>query len=182
VSGAEPWVEQRPEATAHLIESLREIADVARVRGVRVTIETFPRSRPPGQLLGPTSVALAVLEEVGAAELGLTIDLSHLVQLHEDVAESAQALATRSRHVHLSTCVMDFGHPLEGDQHPSFAETGIALSVEAAAHALTPLRDRVDVVSVEIRRHHAEPAEQFIPACASWWQTATGQVLRGPGG
>lgn len=121
---------------AALIESLRAILEYAVARrGPRITLETFARDRAPAQFLGPTTDALAVREVVGD-EVGFTIDLSHLVQLGEHVSSSVSALAPWSQHVHLSTCVLAAGHPLDGDQHPTFDEAGVALSITDGARAI----------------------------------------------
>jgi sugar phosphate isomerase/epimerase len=178
VSGADPGPDQRATARAALVDSLRRIAEHARARRApRITLETFARERPPAQLLGPTVETLALLDEVGVAEFGVTTDLSHLVQLSEDVGAATESLARRSTHVHLSTCVLANGHPLDGDQHPSFDEPGIALSLDAAARVIRTLRGDA-VVSVEIRRHHGEAADDFVRQCARYWRTAVGEHLR----
>jgi sugar phosphate isomerase/epimerase len=179
VSGADPGPDQRATARAALVDSMQRIAEYGRARPApRITLETFARERPPAQLLGPTAETLALLDAVGAAELGVTIDLSHLVQLGEDVGPAAASLAPRSTHVHLSTCVLASGHPLDGDQHPSFNEPGIALSLDAAALAIRGLALGDGVVSVEIRRHHGEAAGAFVRECARYWRTAVGEHLR----
>ena len=179
VSGADPGMGDRVKARAALADSLRQIVEYARARpGPRLTLETFARERPPGQLLGPTTETLTLLDELGAGEVGVTVDLSHLVQLGENAETAATLLARRSTHVHLSTCVLASGHPLDGDQHPSFDEPGITLSLDAAAVALRAFAGTDAVVSVEIRRHHDELPDAFTRTCARYWRSAVGKPLR----
>lgn len=172
VSGADQGAARRTAALSLLSESLTRIAERVQARGgPRVTVETFPRDRAPSQLLGPTADAVAALESVSSPQIGVTIDLSHLVQLGEDPSASAAALARFSSHVHLATCVLATGHPLDGDQHPTFHEPGIAFTLSAAASAIRGVQ-MGGVVSVEMRRHHGESGEAFVRAAARDWQTA----------
>jgi len=186
VSGADAAPARRDTARAALIASLREVVAHRGPDAPRITLETFARERAPAQLLGPSNETLELMDAVGSTGVGVTIDLAHLVQLGEDVPASATTLARLSKHIHLSTCILQSGHPLDGDAHPSFDEPGVTLSLAAAARAVdavasagSPLGDAL-VVSVEIRRHHAEQSEPFVKACARYWASAAG--ARAPDG
>lgn len=175
VSGADPGPATRETARAAFVDSARRVAGFASA-GSRITFETFARERAPAQLLGPSADALAALDDAGG-DLGVTIDLCHLRQLGEDLRTSARALARRSTHIHLSTCVIQAGHPLDGDQHPSFSEPGIALSLEDARSAVAAAGISGSVLSVEIRRHHGEEPSAFLRECVRWWETAAGAAI-----
>ena len=168
VSGPDPGPDDRAAAREALADSLATLCGLAAAPSppVGISIETFARRRPPRQLIGPTREAVDLLDRVasGHANFGLTVDLSHLVQLGEDPERSLRALAGRVRHVHLSTCITRKGHELFGDRHPSFAHPDVALRLdEASAAVRLAVRELGDVdpsarpvVSVEIRPRAGE--------------------------
>lgn len=175
VSGADPGPDLRSKARAALRRSVEEIAG-HRTAATRITLEAFPRDSAPAQMLGPTTELLSMLDDLDSPRFGATVDLSHLAQLDEDVLTSVGLLARRSSHVHLSTCVIERGHWLDGDQHPSFDEPGVAVTLDVAANAVRALAARGGdtVISIECRRHNGEDGHSFVRTCAGYWERAVG--------
>jgi sugar phosphate isomerase/epimerase len=163
VSGPAPAPADRPAALDALADALAEIGDYAATgpgRGLTVSVESFPRDRPPGQLVGPTAEAVLFLETVRRRcdNVWLTADLAHLAQLGEDPVASVTAIGTATRHLHLSTCVLEPGHPLDGDQHPGFDVPGGRVSIDTARRALGAATGPV-VASIEVRPQPGEDAD-----------------------
>lgn len=128
-SGRDPIESSRPDAFRRLTESLAELCEYAadRTPPMSVSLEPTDRSLDHRQLVGPISDALAVIGDVGTnvENLELNVDLSHLLQLGENLAEAIQAAAGACRHVHLANWArVDVGHPLYGDTHPPFGLQG----------------------------------------------------------
>jgi sugar phosphate isomerase/epimerase len=169
ISGKDPGPRQRTSAWAALEESLDELCDHASL-GVPLTLslETFARSSPPFQLVGPTVEAAKLADRVNQRHenFRLTVDLSHLAQLGEDPVLSVVSLGTRVRHVHLSTCAITPGQAPAGDFHLSFNAPGLSVTLDDASRALATAallspHDEV-VVSVEVRPQPGEDASRVF--------------------
>jgi hypothetical protein len=129
-----------------LLDSLRQVCEHAASvsgGGLGISVETFETVAIQRQYVGPTPLALWLMETLRRDGLPfrITLDLSHILQLGEDLAESLAAARGQVRHLHLSCCVLRPGDPLWGDRHlsfgtsgahPTFAETSGALSRWAA--------------------------------------------------
>jgi sugar phosphate isomerase/epimerase len=169
ISGKDPGPDLRLSAQAALEDSLHELCSYASLdkRPFMLSLETFARTRPPFQLVGPTAEAATLADRVSSTHdnFRLTIDLSHLAQLGEDPVASVKTLGARVRHIHLSTCVVSPGHPVLGDFHPSFRAAGVAVTLQSAGRALAVAAasspDAELTVSVEVRPQAGEDAAQI---------------------
>jgi sugar phosphate isomerase/epimerase len=170
ISGKDPGPDLRGSARAVLEESLHELCQYASLDkpSLTLSLETFARTSPPFQLVGPTAEAAALADRVSATHdnFRLTVDLSHLAQLGEDPVASVKWLGARVRHIHLSTCVVIPGRPLLGDFHPSFRASGVAVTLDDASQALAAAAasspDAELTVSVEVRPQEGEDAAQIF--------------------
>ena len=168
ISGKDPGSTKRSSAWAALEESLVELCEYARQAGpLRLSLETFARSSPPFQLVGPTVEAIPFADRISKSHknFGLTIDLSHLAQLGEDPVASVQSLGARVRHLHLSTCLVTPGQAPAGDFHLSFGAPGVSVTLQDASRALAVAASSSDdevVVSVEVRPQAGEDASHVF--------------------
>jgi len=169
ISGKDPGPGRRTSAWAVLEESLDELCDYAG-QGVPLTLslETFARSSPPYQLVGPTAEAAKFADRITRSHenFRLTIDLSHLAQLGEDPVTAVESLGARVHHVHLSTCAIVPGQTPSGDFHLSFHAAGVSVTLHDASRALAAAAsssqgDEV-VVSVEVRPQAEEDASRVF--------------------
>jgi sugar phosphate isomerase/epimerase len=169
ISGKDPGSGERASAWAALEESLDELCDYASLGApLTLSLETFARSSPPFQLVGPTVEAAEFGDRINKSHenFRLTIDLSHLAQLGEDPVVSVEALGARVRHLHLSTCVVTPGQAPAGDFHLSFGAAGVAVTLRDASRALAAAASSSPheevVVSVEVRPQPGEDASQVF--------------------
>jgi sugar phosphate isomerase/epimerase len=158
ISGKDPGPGERASAWVALEESLDELCDYASVGAhLTLSLETFARSSPPFQLVGPTVEAAEFADRItrNHQNFRLTIDLSHLAQLGEDPVASVERLGARVRHLHLSTCVVVPGQVPAGDFHLSFGASGVSVTLRDASRALAAAASSSPheevVVSVEVR-------------------------------
>jgi len=127
-SGQTPAAEAERKASFGLLaDSLKELCEYAERRAegriLQITLEFFNDRGEPYFLIGPTPVAKQLAEAVApdCGNFEITFDLSHVIQLGENPAESLALLAPHVRHVHLANCYLkDANHPLYGDRHPPF--------------------------------------------------------------
>jgi sugar phosphate isomerase/epimerase len=177
-----------------LTESLRQVCEhAASASGGRlgVSVETFETLAIQRQYLGPTPLALWLMETLRREHLPfrVTLDLSHVLQLGEDLGESLAAGRGQVRHLHLSCCVLRPGDQLWGDRHlsfgtpgahPTFAETSGALArwasgfdADVDGHAGGP----APVVSMEVRPLPGEDPALVHGRCVR----AINRISRGAG-
>lgn len=138
VSGPEREREAgREEAMARLADSLIELCGHARGQppGQRVDIclESFNNEGEPWLLIGPPDRCSALAREITrhCGNFGLTMDLSHILQMGLEPVSVLESLAPWCRHLHLANCVIrDREHPLFGDKHPEFGYPGGELDEE----------------------------------------------------
>lgn len=90
-----------------------------------LTIEPMSPSDMPGYFLADFDTALAVIESVGAPNLGLQFDSHHAAAIAGDVLAAWDAVAPHVRHVQVA------GHP--GRREPDPAALGTLLARMAAA-------------------------------------------------
>lgn len=99
-----------------------------------VSVETFDHDTDKACLLGPTDRAAEVMDRVkaeGVANVGLTIDLSHIPMLREDYGECLGLAGEHLIHIHIGNCVCaDESLPGYGDNHPRFGYPGGENGVE----------------------------------------------------
>jgi len=125
-----PTREERDASYGLLVESLGELcryAERATKGAVRITLEPFNDRGEPYYLIGPSSLAKRLADEVAAQvdNFELTYDFSHMLQLGEDPLESLSVLSPHVGHIHLANCYLaDPSHPMYGDKHPPFDYPG----------------------------------------------------------
>jgi len=136
LSGPDPGAQQRPQATAALVDSLKQICAYAQERSgdymLAVTLETFDRTVDKKCLVGPTAEAAAVAAAVKEqySNFGLTVDLSHQPLLGESSADMVIEAIDHLIHVHIGNAYTgDPASPAYGDQHPRFGFPGGANGV-----------------------------------------------------
>lgn len=125
VSGPDVSPHQRNASRSRLSKSLIALCQFGRANfpEVQIRLEHTDREVHRRQLIGPTSDSLWLVNEVAERgySLDLNLDLSHILQLHEDVRTTLNITKDHCSHFHLSNCVLrDSSHQLFGDHHPPF--------------------------------------------------------------
>jgi len=109
-----------------------------------ISIETFDHETDKACLLGPTERAAGVMDRVkdrDIANVGLTLDLSHLPMLGEDYADCLAEAGDHLIHVHVGNCVCaDESLPGYGDVHPRFGYPGSENGVEELRRFMAALK------------------------------------------
>lgn len=93
---------------------------------VWLSVEQFDHSVDKKCLIGPSTVTAELAERVRAevGNFGVTIDLSHIPILHEDVRDVVATLAPYIIHLHAGNAVAHEGMEAYGDMHPRFGFPG----------------------------------------------------------
>lgn len=178
-SGPDTVPEQRVAAIDRLAVVLEELC--AHAKAVRphdplwLTLEHFDRELDQKRLLGPTVEAAALIERVRRthSNIGLTLDLSHIVQLGEDIAGAVAAAREVTIHAHIANCGLDRAALATfGDSHCRFGAPGGAVGVDDAVtfldalvrngYGTRPLPTRVPLISVEMKTPEGETPELAI--------------------
>jgi sugar phosphate isomerase/epimerase len=143
----------RRAALSRLVDSLTELAEFAAdvAPELRLRLEPTDTELQHRQLIGATTLARSIVEHVGdrGSALDLNLDLSHLLELGEQPAQSLAHARPHCRHVHLANCVLEGGHPLRGDRHPPFGHPGSLVGVPEIAETLRSL-DRLGYLTPEV--------------------------------
>lgn len=193
LSGPDPGDGDRAAATERLVQSLCEICDYAvgasqTATPIHISLEAFDRDVEKRCLVGPTLLAVEVLDRVkasGRTNIGLLIDLSHLPLLGETAQECLALAAPHLTHAHAGNAFLQTpGDPAYGDQHPRFGYPGSMNGVRELADFLRVLGevgyyDKVlptgkPVVTFEVKPVPGESSElviagtkrAFLEACA----------------
>jgi len=133
LSGPDPGEATREAAVLRLVKSLCECCDYARSVStspppIHITLEAFDRDIDKKCLVGPTKLAVRVMElakAAGSPNVGLLIDLSHLPLLQETARGCLTLAASHLIHVHAGNAfVRSRDDPAYGDQHPRFGYPG----------------------------------------------------------
>jgi sugar phosphate isomerase/epimerase len=168
-----PVTEDRDDAKARLVDSLKQLCAYAASKGIRMALETFDQV-PFGKncLVGPTEEAAEVCAEVREEfpDFGLLLDLSHLPLLGETAEHAINTAGAYLTHVHIGNCAMDDpNHPAYGDNHPRFGAPGTRNDVAELADFLQVLADvgylsATDrrIVSFEVKPMPGEDPESVI--------------------
>lgn len=96
---------------------LQHVADIAKQNGIRLAIE--PINRYETNLLNTVTETLALIQEVGADNLGVLFDTFHANIEEPSIEESLRACGARLFHVH----VADSNRWAPGFGHTDFART-----------------------------------------------------------
>jgi sugar phosphate isomerase/epimerase len=180
-SGPDKPPAQRKTATGYLRTALEELcAHAVAIRPddpMWITFEHFDRELHQKRLLGPTVEAAELIREVRKrhSNIGLTLDLSHIVQLGEDIAGAVETARDVTIHVHVANCGLDRSIPVTfGDSHCRFGAPGGAIDVEDVKTFLLALSrtgygavtvpTRLPIISVEMKTPEGEPPELAIAA------------------
>ncbi len=180
-SGPDPGSALREDALSGFRRSLEEICSYAVDRRpenpVVVCVEPFDREVQWRQLLGPTALAAALVREVrrSLGNCGITLDMSHVAQLREDLTRAIDSAGDCLVHAHLANCVLDPADPLFGDMHPGFDVPGGAYRPEDMGRYLAAL-DRSGffsrpcpygqpVASIEVRPAPGQAPAEVLSAC-----------------
>jgi len=127
LSGPYPGAADEAKAVDRLVDSLEQLCDYGRGRGVGITLETFDRTIEKKALAGPTPLCVAISGRVRRRypEFGLMLDLSHLPLLGERTREALVCARDHLVHAHIGNCAMrDHAHAAYGDVHPRFGIVG----------------------------------------------------------
>jgi sugar phosphate isomerase/epimerase len=132
LSGSDPGDAGRPAAIDRLADSLAQVCEYGKRRGVGITLETFDRTVDKKALIGPADESAAFSARMRQAypDFGLMYDLSHQPLLEEPILPALLAVKDQLVHAHVGNCVKVPGRPGYGDQHPRFGfpggENGVA--------------------------------------------------------
>ncbi len=113
--------DEREEQRAWAVESLREAADYAGERGVRLAVE--PLNRFETDLVNTAEQALELCDRIGRENVGLLLDTFHMNIEEKSVPAAIRLAGDRLFHVH--TCENDRGTP--GTGHVPWVEVFTAL-------------------------------------------------------
>lgn len=180
-SGPDTAPERRPAATEHLRTAIEEMcAHAVAVRPddpLWITFEHFDRELDQKRLLGPTRETVGLVKDVRKRHknIGLTLDLSHLVQLGEDIVEAVEIARDVTIHAHVANCGLDRAVPSTfGDSHCRFGAAGGAVDVHDVKGFLlalvrngfgaTQVPTRLPIISVEMKTPEGEPPELAMAA------------------
>lgn len=123
LSGKDPGEKERKKEIDLLIGTIEELCIYAREKDMTITLEIFDRDIDKKALVGPTSTALYIAQEVRKRcnNFGLMADLAHLPLLGESAQQALLPIAAYLIHAHIGNCVLrNKNHPAYGDNHPRF--------------------------------------------------------------
>lgn len=144
LSGKDPGKAQREEAVDALIQSLRILCQYSDKKGgPKVVVEVFDCEIDKHCLLGPSSLAKAVGEEIGKDynNFGLLVDLSHIPLLNESPEQALVPVKKYIAGLHIGNAVIDPECAGYGDNHPIFGTPGSANDVAEVVEFLRVLLD-----------------------------------------
>ncbi|MBD3175389.1 MAG: TIM barrel protein [Armatimonadia bacterium] len=150
LTGPDPGEADREKAVDQLVKSLGEACAYAKQVSttetpIHISLEAFDRDVDKKCLVGPTPLAVKVMERVkseGHENVGLLIDLSHLPLLQESARQCLTAAAPHLIHIHAGNAfVRDREDPAYGDQHPRFGYPGSMNDVDDLTEFIRVLVD-----------------------------------------
>jgi len=129
ISGPDVNPASRKESMQNLKNSLVELIIFASTNfpEIQIRLEHTDREVHRRQLIGPTVDSLSLISEIQdlGHDLKLNLDLSHILQLGEEVGPTLELAKAHCSHFHLSNCVISENtHPLYGDCHVPFGYPG----------------------------------------------------------
>lgn len=120
--GADPGEARRREAFQGLAEYIRRLNDHLKRRGsMAFLIELMDRNVHKKSLCGPTWEVVDFVERLrhDVPDLGLVLDVNHLVLMQEPFDEAFARCAPYLKHIHLGNCMLkNRAHPSWGGVHP----------------------------------------------------------------
>lgn len=138
----------RSQGLAQFASSLAELCAYARrkdpLKPITVSVENFYKLKDAPFLIGPTREAARIIGDLRRdyANIGLTFDTSHILQLKEDLPATYHAVKEVIAHVHLSNCLLnDPSSPFYGDKHPPYGLEGGEIGVSELAGFFKTLHD-----------------------------------------
>jgi len=168
VSGPDPGIVRRDEGRRVLIDSLMVLSDYARSlnkeKPLVISLEPVDRDIHRKGLIGPISEAVEVAKRVRVQcpNFGLTLDLSHLPQLGEEIGKAVAVSKGFLENVHIGNCVVSNpDHPLYGDEHPRIGCPGGSHTEKEVGLFFQELRkagffQARPIVSMEVKPHKNE--------------------------
>ena len=95
-----------------LVQGVREVASYN--PDIRIAVEYKPKEPRTHIFIGTVGKALALVEEVGLKNVGVTMDFGHALYAGENPAESAMLLHRKNRlfHIHFNDNYRDWDHDL----------------------------------------------------------------------
>ncbi len=100
--GKQPVAVTHEEAHATVVSNLRYAADALAAEGIRLLIEPINAYDIPGFFLTRTDQALALIDEVGSANLFLQYDIYHAQRTEGELAATLQRNLARIAHVQVA--------------------------------------------------------------------------------
>ncbi|HEV7307191.1 sugar phosphate isomerase/epimerase family protein [Ensifer sp.] len=175
-TGPDTLAERRGEAIRHFGETVETLCEHARClrpeRPMWITVEHFDREFDQKRLLGPTAETAALVADIRRRHdnVGMTLDLSHLVQLGEDIDEAVAAAGDLLIHAHVANCGLDRSvAETFGDSHCRFGAEGGAVTLDDVVRFLRALvrhgygerkvATSVPIISVEMKTPEGETPE-----------------------
>lgn len=175
-TGPDTAAERRAEAIRHFGETVEALCEHARnlrpERPMWITVEHFDRDLDQKRLLGPTAETAALVADIRRrhANVGITLDLSHLVQLGEDIDEAVATAGDLLIHAHVANCGLDRSvAETFGDSHCRFGAEGGAVTLDDVVRFLRALvrhgygerkvATSMPIISVEMKTPQGETPE-----------------------
>lgn len=128
LSGKDPGEKDREKALSLLIDSLSQVSDYARSKGLDgITLEAFDSTIDKKCLIGPSDIALKLSKAVRKKghDFGLMWDLSHVPILFEDMEKALETVKDHLIHIHIGNALhRDTSDVAYGDKHPRFGYPG----------------------------------------------------------
>jgi sugar phosphate isomerase/epimerase len=186
LSGPDLGDEHRDEALRLLLDSIHQVCEYGKQRGVGITLETFDRKIEKKALIGPSDLAARFAAQVRQdyPDFGLMYDLSHQPLLEESARWALTQIKDHLKHVHVGNAVMrDPNHPAYGDAHPRFGiaggENDVPQLVEFiralfAIRYLKEIRDGEELllVGIEVKPQPGESSALVIASAKRVWKEA----------
>lgn len=139
--------------------SLRHAAEVAEMRGVAVWVEAHHSFR----LSNTTERAIDLMNRLRDVNVGIVMDVSHIVAAGDDVQGFIAAFADRIVHVHLRDAVRGDIHRSIGNGEVDFV-SGITALLDAGYSGVFSLELETDDVTENDRPQEARRAGEAISA------------------
>ena len=99
-----------------------------------LSLEPADREITHLQLLGPSTEVRDLLGDIPEEQFGITLDMSHIPQLNEELRYACMTLGAQVSHAHLANTVLaDRQHLCYGDAHPRLGIVGSEFSYQDAS-------------------------------------------------